>query len=109
MIREWLSILAELPPAADVLLKMSLILALGWILQYALLRANPRWRVLLWRGVALGVLAVPLIALALPVIWISIAPPPSTVVVQVPAPPLLETVPEQEFFAPSLSPAPHVA
>src|SRR5262245_39162576 len=83
MIRLWLSQLAGLSFGTHVLLKISLILTLGWLLHFALRAANPRWRVLLWRGMALGTIAVPFISLALPFIRISIARPAVAPVVMV--------------------------
>src|SRR5438067_325898 len=86
MLTHWLAALIALPPVLNILVKLTLILALGWMLHFALLRANPRWRVLLWRAVALGVIAVPLIALALPIIRISLPRPAPVLSPAVPAP-----------------------
>src|SRR4051812_31709322 len=100
MIRDSLALLIALPPALNVLLKITLILALGWLLHFALLRANPRWRVLLWRGVLLGVLAAPLIAIALPIIRISLPQAPAAPVQALPAPEMINAPPLTEDFVP---------
>jgi beta-lactamase regulating signal transducer with metallopeptidase domain len=62
--------------AGTVLLgKATLLLAVGWLLHAALARANPRWRVLLWRGVAVGLVLLPLGALGWPALEIRVATP----------------------------------
>ena len=38
------------------LLKMTLLLSLAWVLHFALNRANPRWRVFLWRATCVGLM-----------------------------------------------------
>jgi beta-lactamase regulating signal transducer with metallopeptidase domain/Leucine-rich repeat (LRR) protein len=54
-------ILLTLPPLLSILLKITIILGLGWTLHFLLARRNPRWRVLLWRGVVAGVVLVPIL------------------------------------------------
>ena len=61
-----IQILAKMPPAIDAIVKVSLILTLGWLLHGALARRNPRWRVLLWRVAAVGAALVPLLGLVMP-------------------------------------------
>lgn len=56
---QWLNWMIELPFIASVLLKMTLFLSLAWVLRFALWQANPRWRVLLWRRVAVGLVRFP--------------------------------------------------
>ena len=68
--------LTELPTAVVVLLKMTLLLGAGWMLHFALFRRNPRWRVLVWRGVMAGMILLPLGELLLPKLQIAVAPPP---------------------------------
>src|SRR5688572_19082709 len=94
MIGQWLSMLAALPPAADVVLKMTAILALGWIMHFALLRRNPRWRVVLWRGIATGVVAAPLIALVLPIVKITLPQKPAGAVQTIAPLPPIEPAPQ---------------
>lgn len=54
--------LVNLSPAADILLKASVLLALGWALHTTLRirQTNPQWRRMLWRGVMAGLLLIPL-------------------------------------------------
>lgn len=40
------------------LAKISLVLAVTWLLHWVLVRANPRWRVVLWRAAVIGLMAV---------------------------------------------------
>jgi beta-lactamase regulating signal transducer with metallopeptidase domain/Leucine-rich repeat (LRR) protein len=68
--------LTELPTAVIVLLKMTVLLGAGWILHFALFRRNPRWRVLVWRGVMAGMVLLPVGELVLPNLQIAVAPPP---------------------------------
>lgn len=71
---QWLNWMIELPFLASVLLKMTLFLSLAWVLHFALRWANPRWRVLLWRGVAVGLTAIPVLAATLPSWKVPVAP-----------------------------------
>lgn len=68
----WLEWIVELPPIADFLVRATALLAAGWLLGCALRRANPRWRVLLWRGVAAGLIAMPPAMLLLPAVPIPV-------------------------------------
>ncbi len=63
---EWMRALADLPPVLDAMLKMTLLLGVAWILRFAIRRGNPRWRVLLWRGAAVGLVLLPLLGVLLP-------------------------------------------
>ena len=109
MTRIPLQLLIDLPPVADALLKATLILALGWALHFALARRNPRWRLLLWRAVAVSVLLTPFLALLMPALKLSVPRPESPAFVM-PEPenigPLIEqqTIPAQ-MTAPFPSPA----
>ena len=40
------------------LVKISLLLAIAWLVHFAIAAMNPRWRVVLWRSVTVGVVAV---------------------------------------------------
>ncbi|HUW20719.1 MAG TPA: M56 family metallopeptidase [Sedimentisphaerales bacterium] len=53
--------LVDLPLPVSILLKITVVLAAGWILHLLLARRNPRWRALMWRGVIVGILAIPLL------------------------------------------------
>ena len=72
--------------------KATVLLALAWAADLALRRANPRCRVLLWRGTALGLAALPLLMLALPALRVEVAaqpPPAATAAVPTHAAPLV--------------------
>ena len=58
-----------------LVLKLTLILAAAWLLHGGLGRANPRWRVLLWRGTAVSLLVLPLLSLAGPALSLAVLPP----------------------------------
>jgi len=76
-----LSKVVEAPLWMLLLLKVTALLAAGWLLHFALRRANPRWRVLLWRGVVIGLIAMPVMMAVMPAIELSIAKPlPQTVI-----------------------------
>lgn len=62
----WLSGLAEAPFWTLALLKITVLLGLAWSAHLGLGQFNPRWRVLLWRGVAPGLIAVPVAMLLIP-------------------------------------------
>src|ERR1700722_10183645 len=68
---EWSAVLAgrlvDIPFSEMVLLKITILLAVAWALHRALARANPRWRVLLWRGTAVAGVLGPL--------WVRFGPP----------------------------------
>jgi len=65
--------------AGTVLLgKATLLLAVGWLLHAAMAWANPRWRVLLWRGVAVGLVLLPLGAFGWPALEIRVDAPEPT-------------------------------
>ncbi|MFC1781547.1 M56 family metallopeptidase, partial [Planctomycetota bacterium] len=51
--------LVVLPPIISVMLKITIILGVGWIAHFSLARYNPRWRVLLWRCIIVGIFLVP--------------------------------------------------
>ena len=70
-----LSSVVEAPLWMLVLLKVTALLAVGWVLHFCLRRANPRWRVLLWRGVAIWLIAMPAVTLVMPTIELRVAQP----------------------------------
>ena len=55
-----------------ILLKISVILCVGWGIHFSLLRQNPRWRILLWRSVLCGILLIPLVSVVIPTYELSI-------------------------------------
>jgi beta-lactamase regulating signal transducer with metallopeptidase domain/protocatechuate 3,4-dioxygenase beta subunit len=75
---DWTQTLTHLPPALDAIVKLTVLLALAWVLRPMLRQANPRWRVFFWRGVALSAaLMLPAVLLA-PAIRIPLLPPPAS-------------------------------
>lgn len=79
--------LVGLPVAWSILLKATALLAAGWIGQMALQRANPRWRVLMWRGVVMGLIALPVVSGLLELrLEVEKPLPPRVPVIQYPAP-----------------------
>ena len=88
-----LQVLMELPTTLIVLLKMSVLLGAGWVLHFALVRRNRRWRVFVWRGVIAGLLLLPVAELVLPRLEVPVAPAP-TVVESAP-----EVIPYEPAFA----------
>ncbi len=77
MTSQWIEELFHLPFAGDLLLRLTLLLALAWGLYFLLARANPRWRVLLWRCVTVALLAIPIAMLLLPAVEIALLPVPA--------------------------------
>ena len=61
-----------------VLFRLSLLLALAWLLHATLVRANPRWRVLLWRGSAVAVFVLVALGPLGPAIPLALLPPIAT-------------------------------
>jgi beta-lactamase regulating signal transducer with metallopeptidase domain len=70
MLAEWLGNLArrsvDIPPLVWMLIQFTALFAAAWVAHAALARANPRWRVLLWRGTGIAVLLLP--------IWVGFGP-----------------------------------
>ncbi|MGO9112544.1 MAG: M56 family metallopeptidase [Thermoguttaceae bacterium] len=66
LMRDILSQFSIAPPWAQLLTKATLLLAVAWVVHFSLARANPRWRILLWRG------TVP--SLVLMAVWIPSLP-----------------------------------
>ncbi|MCA9092372.1 MAG: redoxin family protein [Planctomycetaceae bacterium] len=52
----WYELFVDMPAVWDLGLRVTLLLALAWLIHLSLLRGNPRWRVQLWRFASLGVL-----------------------------------------------------
>ena len=53
-------------PWTLLLTKVTLLLAVAWVVHFTLTGANPRWRTLLWRGVVVGVALTGLWTIGLP-------------------------------------------
>jgi beta-lactamase regulating signal transducer with metallopeptidase domain len=58
---QMMDVLVNLSPTASLLLRISVLLAAVWLAHAALTvcRSNPRWRLLLWRGLMVGLLLAP--------------------------------------------------
>jgi hypothetical protein len=67
------------PPWVLLLMKITLILAVAWLISFALARMNPRWRALLWREVSVGLVLLAVWTLGLPSLNIHVAAPAVTV------------------------------
>lgn len=107
MTRYLMQMLVELPTALDVLLKASVVLSLGWGLHLALALSNPRWRVLLWRAVAVGLLLAPLLGSFMPALRLTVPREPVAATVSpAPASPemLMKSEPAPVVAAPAITP-----
>ena len=62
MMENFINAIIELPLIFSILLKITIILGLGWLINYVLANHNPRWRVLLWRCVIISIFLVPALA-----------------------------------------------
>ena len=51
--------LIDAPLIVSFLLKITIVLCVGWIVHFLFARSNPRWRVLLWRCVIVGIFLIP--------------------------------------------------
>ncbi len=78
-------IFVELPLPVSVLLKITIVLLGSWILHFALVQRNPRWRVLVWRCAITGLLLIPVLV-PFAYLQVSITPPREHVVVVSPEP-----------------------
>ena len=77
--------MAAMPVWGWLLCKITLLLAAAWFMHLALVRANPRWRVFLWRGVAVAMIVLVVGTLGLPG-WDIRVPAPTPISVQGPSP-----------------------
>jgi beta-lactamase regulating signal transducer with metallopeptidase domain len=62
-------------PFEGMVARISLVLAVAWLVHATLARTNPRWRVLAWRVASVAVLLVPAMTLWGPVISLALLPP----------------------------------
>jgi len=70
--------IVDAPVWVVLLLKATAILLAAWTAHLALARSNPRWRALLWRATAVGLIALPAVGWLLPAMEIRLAQPPPT-------------------------------
>ncbi len=75
MIHHWLRPLVEMPLPLAILLKVTMLLAVAWAAHLPLRQRNPHWRMLLWRGAGMAIVAVPLLAYLTPAIPIAVSAP----------------------------------
>ena len=87
-------------PWAWLLVKVTLLLAAAWLVHFALARANPRWRTLLWRGVAVGAVLLAVWSLGLPGVEIRMTPPEPIAAASVPSTPPEDAEREPVVLAP---------
>jgi hypothetical protein len=97
--------LVDIPFSEMVLLKITILLAVAWALHRALARANPRWRVLLWRVTAVAVVLGPLWMRFGPPVTVSIAEQPKAVANASPSASIarLSSLPSRSVSRPRLS------
>lgn len=70
----WPEWLIGLPLTWDVGLRMTAVLSVTWVIHIALAGRNPRWRALLWRLTAVGLVMIPLLELAMPKVQLPVEP-----------------------------------
>lgn len=58
--------IVDAPVWVMLLLKLTVILLAAWLVHLAIARTNPRWRVVLWRVTAVGLIAMPSVAWLFP-------------------------------------------
>jgi beta-lactamase regulating signal transducer with metallopeptidase domain/Leucine-rich repeat (LRR) protein len=75
MIHTYLCRLAELSPACNVLLKITIVLAVTWLLHAIVRQRSAHWRLLLWRSVGMAIVAIPVLAGMSPTIPIAVPSP----------------------------------
>ncbi|MHB1034018.1 MAG: carboxypeptidase regulatory-like domain-containing protein [Pirellulales bacterium] len=98
-----LQTLADAPASVVFVLKITAILSAAWLAHLALAWVNPRWRVLLWRATAVGLVALPAISWVLPALEIHVPQPPVeevAVVTAAPAAPAAERPGEHALAQP---------
>ena len=77
--------LSSLPEWVLVLSKATLLLTTSWLIHFTLTRTNPRWRVLLWRGVVVGLTLLVAWSVALPALEVSVPVPEAAVTKSAPS------------------------
>ncbi|MGA2799112.1 MAG: hypothetical protein ABSE63_16150, partial [Thermoguttaceae bacterium] len=76
MVSRLVQTIVDAPVWILLLLKITAILGLAWLVHLALFGANPRWRILLWRMTAAGLIALPAIVWMFPAMEIRVRPSP---------------------------------
>ncbi len=75
MISNFYGWLIEAPEPILLFLKITILLLIGWAGHLLLKNRNPRWRVILWRSVSVGIFILPIWSLAGPVFLVSVSKP----------------------------------
>jgi WD40 repeat protein/beta-lactamase regulating signal transducer with metallopeptidase domain len=57
-----------------LLARLTMMLSIAWLVNLALARANPRWRVLTWRLTAAALLVMGIVAISLPAVSVAVLP-----------------------------------
>ena len=65
---QWINNFATFPPPVEVLLKLTVLLALAWTCKLLVSQANSRWQVFYWRGVVAAALLLPIVVLLGPTV-----------------------------------------
>lgn len=105
-----LELLVGAPVWMVLLLKITAVLSAAWLAHLALARANPRWRVLLWRATAMGLIALPVVTGLFPPLEIPVeSSPPNweANVVPIDAESPATEKPEEVLEPSSVADAPH--
>ncbi len=92
LIRAGLEQMSLLPGWGVLLAKVTVLLAITWLVHFGLSRANPRWRVLVWRGAVAGLTLLMIWEAGLPQWRVYVSLPRPTAAV--PNPALPPAVPE---------------
>jgi beta-lactamase regulating signal transducer with metallopeptidase domain/thiol-disulfide isomerase/thioredoxin len=73
----WLFENEQRDPATSLLVvtKISVLLVVAWLLYFALVRANPRWRVLVWRSSGVGIVLLATLAVCPPLVEVPMMSP----------------------------------
>jgi beta-lactamase regulating signal transducer with metallopeptidase domain/thiol-disulfide isomerase/thioredoxin len=111
LLRDGLAQASAASPWALLLAKVTLLLAVAWLVHFGLTWANPRWRTLLWHGTAVGLLLLAVWTFALPGLMIRVAAPTPVATAPPPAAQPIATgreaaVPPDTALPPMESPAP---
>jgi beta-lactamase regulating signal transducer with metallopeptidase domain len=78
VVASWQETLVDAPLWAMILLKLTVLLTFAWILHFSLSHANPRWRIVLWRSVAIALISLPVLSFTIPSINWHIPTPSNT-------------------------------
>jgi beta-lactamase regulating signal transducer with metallopeptidase domain/Leucine-rich repeat (LRR) protein len=82
---DFVETLCNLPPMAECVLRITALLAVGWMVHLAARGANPRWRVLLWRAVAVAVVLLPGLGSVLPELKLAVFVSPGAAATAIPS------------------------